>query len=346
MNKAHDYQPSAPPIATAVVVDTNQYSYNHMSYDNVTTYSSINIENNIQPTQTQQNNKLLKFRDFIMKYEISNEYAIKLRQLEGFDVVIICDDSSSMNTVVSTPNTKDFMSLPTRWEEMRTIVKIIMEATMLLDDDGIDVYFLNRPEEKNVCDMSKIDEMFVRKPNGYTPIVETLQRVIADKKQSLAEKKLLIILATDGEPTDRSGHIKDSRGFTEINKLYNVLNTSRIPKEKIYTTILACTDDDSTVEYLDNWDKQLHNFDLVDDYYSERERIQNAQGKSYRFSYGDYVVKILLGSIDKSIGAMDGSSADYRKTCQNNDYDTYHNEHFNYDVHNNKQKRNNSCIIL
>lgn len=48
--------------------------------------------------------------------------------------------------------------------------------------------------------------------------------------------------------------------------------------------------------------------DLVDDYYSEKIRIQTAQRSNFRFSFGDYIVKILLGSIDKSLDNLDGSN--------------------------------------
>lgn len=317
--------PTAPimsniPIATAVILDGDNCK-NYMVQSTPTQFTS---------TQPLQNNddKLFKFRDFIMKYEISNDFAIKLRQLEGFDVVIICDDSSSMNTVVTTPNTKNFMNLPTRWDEMKTIIKIIMEATMLLDDDGIDIYFLNRECQKNVTNLSVIDNLFNIKPNGYTPIVETFKKVLEDKHNVLSEKKLLIILATDGEPTDRSGRTEDFRGVSEIDNLFNTLNKLRNPRERIFTTIVACTDDDTVMNYLDNWDKKLFNFDLVDDYYSEKERIINAQGNNFRFSYGDYIVKILLGSVDKSIGAIDGSCFNNKISPNNKNIDTY-NKHTN-----------------
>jgi hypothetical protein len=41
-----------------------------------------------------------KYREIIFKHEISNEFADKLQQLQGFKVVFIFDDSGSMNTVL------------------------------------------------------------------------------------------------------------------------------------------------------------------------------------------------------------------------------------------------------
>ncbi len=57
--------------------------------------------------------------------------------------------------------------------------------------------------------------------------------------------------------------------------------------------------------YLDTWDTQLSNFDNSDDYPLERRRVRAAKGASYRFSYTDYAVKILLGSLMRKYFAQD-----------------------------------------
>ena len=43
---------------------------------------------------------------------------------------------------------------------------------------------------------------------------------------------------------------------------------------------------------------------------SERLEVLRARGSNFRFTYGDYVVKILLGSVDKKIDNLDE-----RKKC-------------------------------
>ena len=39
--------------------------------------------------------------------------------------------------------------------------------------------------------------------------------------------------------------------------------------------------------YLNNWDKNIPNLDVADDYRSERREIHNVQGKDFPFSFGD-----------------------------------------------------------
>ena len=53
------------------------------------------------------------------------------------------------------------------------------------------------------------------------------------------------------------------------------------------------------------WDRQIKNLDVVDDFRSERVEIKKKEGMAFRFSFGDYVVKSLIGSIDPTLDRMD-----------------------------------------
>ena len=75
----------------------------------------------------------------------------------------------------------------------------------------------------------------------------------------------------------------------------------------MFTTVVVCTDDDESVEYLNKWDRQLPNLDVVDDFRNERRQIQKVNGRNFRFSFGDYVVKSLIGSIDPELDRLDES---------------------------------------
>jgi len=45
--------------------------------------------------------------------------------------------------------------------------------------------------------------------------------------------------------------------------------------------------------------------DVVDDYRSEKSQILACQGPNFPFSYGDYIVKILMGPIDEWFDNLD-----------------------------------------
>ena len=143
---------------------------------------------------------------------------------------------------------------------------------------------------------------------GPTPIVPVLRRVLQEKQHEIEERKLLILIATDGIPTDSQGH-RDIRSFEYV------LKNERKPYNRIPITIIACTgefskiqwnffdlktnrflDDDDCIGYLNDWDRKIPNLDVVDDYRNEKKEIQARQGKQFPFSFGD-VRNILIGNV-------------------------------------------------
>ena len=246
--------------------------------------------------------RLHKFKSIIMRYNINYDFAFRLRALEGFEIVLIIDDSTSMLTpIVDHPYRKylsPFDPLPTRWDELKQTVSIVVDLASTLDSDGIDIYFLNRPPMR-VHDSSELEETFSRLPKGPTPLVRVLSDVIRLKRVNAHDRKLLILIATDGIPTNEQGN-------SDIAQLEKTLRTERQPiEDRIHITFIACTNDLTVVGYLNQFDKKIPYVDVLDDYASERAEILAVQGSLFPFSFGDYVVKILMGSVDPWFDQLD-----------------------------------------
>jgi hypothetical protein len=174
----------------------------------------------------------------------------------------------------------------TRWDEQKKMAKIVTDIAATMDTNGIDHYFLNKGTFPNIMDAQQAESLFTGTCGG------TLRTVLADKLAILVEKKLLIIIITDGQAES----ISDFR---------SILANERVPADRVYTTIVACTDEDRTMDYLNGWDQQIKRLDIVDDYQSEKVEVLKKQGQDFPFSFGDYVVKTLLGSIDQHIDKLD-----------------------------------------
>jgi hypothetical protein len=133
---------------------------------------------------------------------------------------------------------------------------------------------------------------------GPTPISRILRYVLREKQLEIQERKLLILIATDGVPTNDHGQ-QDTKSFEYA------LRHDRKPIDRVPVTIIACTDDNDCIgyvillvtfsdklfflfySYLNNWDKRIPNLDVADDYRSERQEILKVQGKEFPFSFGD-----------------------------------------------------------
>ncbi|CAF1469289.1 unnamed protein product [Adineta ricciae] len=241
--------------------------------------------------------RMSKFQHLVNRYEINRDFATRLRGLEGYEIVFIVDDSGSMNTPlgdISGP----FDHNPTRWDELRQTVSIVVDIASVFDPDGVDVFFLNREPKRSVKSSDELIPIFAVPPSGPTPIARVLQHVLQEKQLEVQERKLLILIATDGIPTNENGQ-------HDVKTLEHVLRHQRTPINRIPVTIIACTDDDECIGYLNNWDKKIPNLDVADDYRSERSEIHKAQGKDFPFSFGDYVVKVLMGAVDDWFDTLD-----------------------------------------
>lgn len=67
-----------------------------------------------------------------------------------------------------------------------------------MDANGVDVYFLNRDPVPNVTNGQNVRHIFQRPPDGMTPLVRALRQILQAKRNLTYEKKLLILIATDG----------------------------------------------------------------------------------------------------------------------------------------------------
>jgi hypothetical protein len=231
----------------------------------------------------------------LRQHEINYYYAEKMMKLKAFKIVFVFDDSGSMcSTLSDSPlNTNTFRA--TRWDELQYFANISIEVTNVFNNEGCDVYFLNRAPVKCVRSMEQLRPSFEQKPAGYTPLTGVLNTILYENSRS--ERQLLIIIVTDGEPTNNTGH-KDIQSFKQFLK--------HRPRN-VFTTIVACTDEQDLMEYLNNWDRNIPRLDVLDDYRSEKKEAnrkrQHSSGTSLTF--GDYVAKSLIGSIDQSLDKLD-----------------------------------------
>ncbi|CAF1260525.1 unnamed protein product [Rotaria magnacalcarata] len=262
-------------------------------------YSNQTGFNSLQPTSgpVDSEERLRKFQYLVNRYEINRDFATRLRALEGYEIVFIVDDSGSMNTPLG-DLAGPYDRNPTRWDELRQTVSIVVDIASVFDSDGIDIFFLNREPMRHVKSSDELVAVFTVQPQGPTPILRVLRHVLREKQLEIQERKLLILIATDGVPTNENGQ-------QDTKSLEHALRHERNPINRIPVTIIACTDDNECIGYLNHWDKKIPNLDVADDYKSERQEIQKVQGKDFPFSFGDYVVKVLMGAVDSWFDTLD-----------------------------------------
>lgn len=251
--------------------------------------------------------KSQKVEQLLTKYEINPFFSEKLSVLDDFDIVCILDDSGSMKTPLN-----DHTGHATRWDELKDVINTVMDVALVFDDDGIDAYFINRDPVLNVTDSDVLNRAMADPPYGRTPLTNITQKIF--NKYANNDKKVLLIIATDGIPTTDGGYA-DTDAFEACirNRNYN----------QFYVSFLACSDNNADVGYLDTLDKTIPNVDTLDDYHSEKKQIQSVQGADFQYNLQDHIIRLLLGPIypefdqldEISIGEMNKKKTKSRHTA-------------------------------
>ena len=235
---------------------------------------------------------LITLEQICNRFEISPRGKDDLGQLIGKKIALVLDDSGSMG------EPSDSIGYATRFDELRAFVDIVITLLSTFLETGVDCYFLNRGTVKNVTSSEQVRKFFEMKPDGYTPLLKRVRDVLKDHT---GPEELLLIIATDGVPSDGKPE--------QLRQL--LLSVS----DRVYTSIVACTNDDNVMDMLDDMDNTVPRLDVTDDYHRERAQIRAVQGTSFPFSRGDWVVKTLLGPMNTYYDKLDETGP--RKTVCN-----------------------------
>ena len=227
----------------------------------------------------------------IERFDICTKYSHYLATLNSnLRVYFILDDSGSMDKYSKITRMK-------RWDELKEYMYDALQYT------GPSFVTVLNNGDLGVIDHKAMQNFFEHNgPSGSTPLARTTERVIGRAMREHKEgEKVLIIICTDGKPNDNG----NGNGEASIRRFYDALSSR---PEYVYTNIIACTDDDDDLEYLNNWDLYLPCLDVIDDYISERKEVWKAKGAKFHFSRGDYIVKSLVGSLHPELDKLDESS--------------------------------------
>jgi len=242
---------------------------------------------------------------FAAQNEVNPVFMPVLRRLVAYDVVVICDDSGSMQAPAD-PN----IPYVSRWQELQQNMQLLLNCTQCFGM-VVDVYFLNRGVFRNIANYGQLLPGFAAPPAGGTNIVRTMQQVWADRRIGPdLGRPLIVHLFTDGHPTNDAWQ-EDMAGLE-----YWLRNRSAI--RQTYFSIALCTDEDEIgdmyrpIEFrqkgVNGWTGSecgVPGVDVSEDYRGEVQDVKRFRGPNCRFTMGDYVVKFLLGAIEPTVHSFD-----------------------------------------
>jgi hypothetical protein len=257
-------------------------------------------------------------------WRISTEIASDIVKLALYDVILYIDDSGSMA----------FEENGERIDDLKLILNRVAFATSLFDDDGIQVRFMNSPDQgNNIRNEQQVTQMIANtKFSGLTPMGREMQNkilaplVLGPARSGQLRKPVLVITITDGQPTgesptdvakimknasmelERSRFGKGALAF-QFAQVGNDLKAreflSKLDEEPTIGDIIDCTSSTLSIQLIDS---QLLTFP---DYEVEADEMSRAN-PPVNLTPELWLIKLLLGSIDSSYDAKDEKSSGSR----------------------------------
>eukprot|EP00919_Chromeraceae_sp_WS-2016_P016634 GHVR01039750.1.p1 GENE.GHVR01039750.1~~GHVR01039750.1.p1 ORF type:complete len:245 (+),score=56.77 GHVR01039750.1:32-766(+) len=194
----------------------------------------------------------------------------------GTDIVVIADDSGSMNARAGGGKT--------RWDELKQTLESLLHLLLAVDHkNGFHICFLNHPKFINIISPEQIINLFESaKPANRTPLKAALESVFRGDWNpcgiSNITTDVIVLVMTDGMPSDCS--------FDGLKVLI-----SRRPRN-YFVSFLMCTDEDEIVMKFNRCIDPIPGCDISDDYKSEKNEVKKAGGT---LSYNEWLVKCVLG---------------------------------------------------
>jgi hypothetical protein len=192
--------------------------------------------------------------------------------------------------LLSTKKVNDVQVVPcTRWDELKETVLYHAQLAALLgaptkfvllnrptqQGGGMNFTTSSLPQEMSIAergtewiddDMEDFVENFSHiQPEGVTPLSFHLRRI----NQSLRhmEMKIVLVLATDGKPTDAYGYSSPVVDQEFENALLQV-------QSKAWVVIRLCTNDENVLAYYQNLDdREEFDLEVLDDYLDEAKEV-------------------------------------------------------------------------
>lgn len=277
-------------MASAPLMNNQPMSDNPMVSNGQVAFTTINTASSPYDRQPY----VQQFRD---QHEVNPNYLPLIYKLCNYTTILVCDDSGSMRELAD----PDVGGTVTRWEELKKTVRIVIDAHEALNVP-LDIYFINRGYIRSVMNWAQVAPYFQSEPSGGTNLLNILQMIQANSIGVDMGKPLIIHIFTDGHPTAANGR-EDFPG------LANWIRNRPLPT-KVFISIILCTDDEEIERGYRRLETRTRGrgvpgVDVSEDYRGESRDIRRTRGRSYRFTYGDYVMKVLVGAIDPTIHNID-----------------------------------------
>jgi len=218
-----------------------------------------------------------RVQEMQVELDLPEDIVRDLLTLTGSDVVVIADDSSSMNSIADPSSPTPYA---TRWDELRNTLTALITMLLVIDhSDGFWLKFLNDETWYAVNSAEELQRIFAGKPQarGLTPLLTNMNHVCQGYGPH-AEGDTIVLVLTDGQPSD--GNVSDLQTKLQARA------------KKVFLSFLMCTSEDEVVQLYNRCVDPIWGCDITDDYLSEKKECER---KGNSLNQNKWLAKCVLG---------------------------------------------------
>ena len=222
--------------------------------------------------------------------------AHRLAALSNYELDFIIDNSLSMNQRDGMRNPETGLIMSRLEEAIHRLsniadllsyipVKGITLRTLSGDHTPVDIG-CHAPPHEIAGQIKDYLEYVNRSPRtSNTPLYTALFTSLNENRNSPNPR--IIYVLNDGKPHSGGGP----------ESVYQLLRDGRCG-EKNPVCLIACTDDQKSIAWMNDADEIAENVHVIDDFDSEKEKIKAKQGQNFPVTEGFDAMSLLLGAID------------------------------------------------
>ncbi|MGI9274956.1 MAG: hypothetical protein ACR2PT_08935 [Endozoicomonas sp.] len=141
----------------------------------------------------------------------------------------------------------------------------------------------------------------MERPTAEFRLNSAVRRSFEEARQT--GRQTIAYVFTDGEPTDNALFETPEQSFKNtIRKIREQARPAFYP-----ITLMACTDKEECIRWMNELDISVRNVQVMDDYFSEKKEVYDHHGGFLPYTLGMYITAALLGPIDPVLDNMDES---------------------------------------
>ena len=226
------------------------------------------------------------------RLEITSVPLEQMQSASEYDIVFVVDNSSSMHKKVTHPKVQE------RWQELTEDLSLVADLAGALDEDGFEIHPLHGQGARKLKTRAQVQQVMrhIKLKHG-TQLCTRIRHVLA-KRTATPGKKILLFIATDGEPKEES--TEDGMVVNPYITFEHLLRD--LSAQGVHMSVLLCTDNERVAQFYKGVDRRVARCDVTDDYVTEKatvdaEALARGQNPPPPFTPGDRIAKMLLGPI-------------------------------------------------